>query len=206
MRVGLVTACGGGGLERLVGVVVLLLEGVLLLLGEEGLRMELGALCGEVKVEFGGCLEKVDRVAVGAEADEPGGEGVVDALEAVVDAGEVVAVCREVADGVCEVCQLDREVCEWVLCGRRRVARRRVRQRVGAQRGRRQATQGSGRALRPREGRCTRARRHVSVGAKRALPELKEQRVRERGATRARKLGDEREASVHSSPGHSPRE
>ena len=188
--------------ERLVAVVLLLL---LLSLEGVGVGGELSALLGEHEAVLVGHLGVVDGVGVGAEPPQVGGERVVDALEAGVDEVEVGAVVGEVGEGVCEVGELGREVGERVLCARWG-ARRRVRQRVGPERGRREAAERGGRARRAREGRGPGARGHASGGASAQLVRVcgsrreSEGDRESRGATRRRrrKLGDEAAVSPRS--------
>lgn len=81
------------------------------LLGAE-LILELFSLRAQLKVDPRRSLDEIDRVAVRAQAEEPGGEGVVEAVEAGVDEFERVEVRGEVADAVGEFGEDGREVDE----------------------------------------------------------------------------------------------
>ena len=69
-------------------------------------------LPAQLEVDPGRSLDKVDRVAVGPQAQQPRGEGVVEAVQAGVDEFELVEVRSQVRDAVCEFGEDRREVNE----------------------------------------------------------------------------------------------
>lgn len=119
------TAAAAVTISRAVVFVVFTTAGIVLLLPcdldrEQGLdsflflldRALMLPLPAQLKVDPGRSLDKVDRVAVGPQAQQPRGEGVVEAVQAGVDEFELVEVRSQVRDAVCEFGEDRREVNE----------------------------------------------------------------------------------------------